>query len=178
MANYVHVAVVLDTKEEFDAAWEIAKNSDKVETMSAQITGAYVVDFEIRYEMDWGVIRQISKAINYEEIKVFTYADVDGTMELATYADGKRISKVELSEEDVDYWLGLTWIFGNIDWRYPLGDKQELVVRSSFGYPPLAEVYESEYNTDTFEETLTRKTNFVGISRLPQVVKKYAHPQA
>lgn len=177
MANYVHVAVVFKTKDAFDAAWEIAKASDKVETMFAHFSGVHILDFEIKYEMDWGIIRQISKAINYEEIKVFTYADVDGTMELATYADGKRLSKAGLDERDVDYWVGLIWIFGNIDWCYPLGDKQELVVRSSYGYP-LAEVFIAEYNTDTFEKQLKRVKNFVGLTELPEVVKEYAHPQA
>lgn len=168
MGNYVNVAVVLKTKKDFDIAWQIAYDSDMAESLFAQITGNYVVNFDIKYDMDWRIIRQISKSVD-EQVKVFTHYDVDGTMEMATYTAGKRDSKTRLNAYDVEYWLGLICVFGNIDWRLPLGEQKELVIKSPFKYSFLTRVYVVDYSNGTFEQI----GGFKHMFELPEVVKQY-----
>lgn len=168
MGNYVNVAVVLKTKKDFDIAWQIASDSDIVESLFAQITGNYIVNFDIKYDMDWNIIRQISKSVE-EQVKVFTHYDDDGTMEMAAYTAGKRDSKKSLDAYDADYWFGLICVFGNVDWCLPLGEHKELVIKGSYKYSFLTSVYVVDYENGTFEQ----EGGFKHMIELPEVVKKY-----
>ena len=168
MGNYHNTAVVLKNKRDFDIAWKIASESDSINGgVGAQIHYGFIINFDIKYDMDWGLIRKISKAVE-NEISVYTYYDGDGSAMVTTYSAGKRQSQKELDESDVEYWQALIYIFGNIDWCCPLEGEKELVIRSNYRYSALITIMIVDHENHTFE----RLGSYCLIENLPKVVEE------
>ena len=168
MGNYHNTAVVLKNKQDFDIAWKIAYESDSINGgVGAQIHYGFIINFDIKYDMDWGLIRKISKAVE-NDISVYTYYDGDGSAMVTTYSAGKRQSQKELDESDLEYWQALIYIFGNIDWCYPLEGAKELVIRSNYRYSDLTTVIMVDYDDNTFK----RLGSYFMIYDLPKLVEE------
>lgn len=164
---------MLKNKQDFDIAWKIVGESDNINgDVRAQIHHAFIINFDIKYDMDWGLIRKISKAVE-NEIRVFTNYDWDGSVMVTVYSAGKRQFQKELDKFNAVYWLALIYIFGNIDWCYPLGGHKELLIRSDYRYSELPTAMIVDYENHTFESL-----QYCLIDDLPKLVKEQTEAKA
>ena len=133
--------------------------------MSARITDDYILNYDIKYDMDWALIRKISKAVE-NEIRVYTNYDWDGTMMVTTYSAGKRQSQKPLGESDIEYWRAINYIFGNLDWERGLTESLNLRLTSPYKYNYMvsAEIVDWENHTST------NCGRYIMIEKLPKFV--------